>query len=279
MKKLKRNERIGALVKVLSDSPNRIFTFSYFTELFNAAKSTISEDLVIVKKMMDKMELGRVVTIPGAAGGVKYEPYISSKGIDELVNELIEDVKSKERVIPGGFLYLTDILYNPSYVYRIGSIFAEYFLGNNIDYVITVETKGIPIAMMTAHALNVPLVIVRNENRVTEGSTLSINYVSGTTGKLMTMYAPKRSIEKGSNVLIIDDFMKGGGTAKGLVDLVKEFDSNVKGIGVLIETIEPQVKMVDDYFSLLTLDEESYDDGIRIFAKERLKDSQILNSI
>ncbi len=49
MKKLKRNERIGALVKVLSDSPNKVFTLSYFTELFNAAKSTISEDLVIVK--------------------------------------------------------------------------------------------------------------------------------------------------------------------------------------------------------------------------------------
>lgn len=271
VKKLKRNERIGALVKVLSDSPNKIFTLSYFTNLFNAAKSTVSEDLVIVKKMMDKMDLGRVVTIPGAAGGVRYEPFLSKENTEILLTDLINDIKSKERAIPGGFLYLTDVLYNPAYVYRIGSIFAEYFMENSINYVITVETKGIPIAMMTAHALNVPLVIVRNENRVTEGSTLSINYVSGTTGKLMTMYAPKRSIEKGSNVLIIDDFMKGGGTAKGLVDLVNEFDSNVKGIGVLIETMEPEEKMVSDYISLLTLDEKNYDGGIRIFPSEKYK--------
>lgn len=270
MRKLKRNERIGALVKVLSDSPNKVFTLSYFTDLFNAAKSTISEDLVIVKKLMEKMAIGKVVTIPGAAGGVRYEPYTSSEDMKALLEEMCNSINDKKRIIPGGFLYLTDVLYNPSYVSRIGSIFAEYFIKNSIDYVITVETKGIPIAMMTAHAINVPLVIVRNENRVTEGPTLSINYVSGTTGKLRTMYAPKRSIEKGSNVLIIDDFMKGGGTAKGLVDLVNEFDSFVKGIGVLIETIEPQKKMVSDYISLLTLDERCYDEGIRIFPSEKI---------
>jgi len=269
VKKLKRNERIGALVKVLSDSPNKVFTLSYFTELFNAAKSTVSEDLVIVKRLMDKMAIGKVVTIPGAAGGVRYEPFSSKEDIGILLDDICEAINDTKRIIPGGFLFLTDVLYNPAYVSKIGSIFAEYFMKNSIDYVITVETKGIPIAMMTAHALNVPLVIVRNENRVTEGSTLSINYVSGTTGKLRTMYAPKRSIEKGSNVLIIDDFMKGGGTAKGLVDLINEFDSNVKGIGVLIETIEPQDKMVSDYISLLTLDERSYDEGIRIFPSER----------
>ncbi len=150
---------------------------------------------------MDKMAIGKVVTIPGAAGGVRYEPFSSKEDIGILLDDICEAINDTKRIIPGGFLFLTDVLYNPAYVSKIGSIFAEYFMKNSIDYVITVETKGIPIAMMTAHALNVPLVIVRNENRVTEGSTLSINYVSGTTGKLRTMYAPKRSIEKGSKCL------------------------------------------------------------------------------
>ena len=42
MNKFKRNERIGAIVKILSDNPNKIFTLSFFTNQFNAAKSTIS---------------------------------------------------------------------------------------------------------------------------------------------------------------------------------------------------------------------------------------------
>ena len=40
--KFKRTERIGAIVKILSDNPNKIYTLSFFTEKFNAAKSTIS---------------------------------------------------------------------------------------------------------------------------------------------------------------------------------------------------------------------------------------------
>ena len=48
--KFKRTERIGAIVKILSDNPNKIYTLSYFTEKFNAAKSTISEDLLVVSQ-------------------------------------------------------------------------------------------------------------------------------------------------------------------------------------------------------------------------------------
>ena len=33
--KFKRTERIGAIVKILSDNPNKIYTLSYFTETFN----------------------------------------------------------------------------------------------------------------------------------------------------------------------------------------------------------------------------------------------------
>ncbi len=74
---MKRNERVGALVKILCDSPNRIFTLSHFTELFDSAKSTVSEDLLVVKRLMEEMRLGRVVTLPGAAGGVKYTPQVT----------------------------------------------------------------------------------------------------------------------------------------------------------------------------------------------------------
>jgi len=251
--KLKRNERIGAIVKILCDSPNKVFTLNYFTTIFDSAKSTISEDLVIVKKLMEELSLGKVVTIAGASGGAKYVPMMGHEEKHALIEKICEDIKKPERIMPGRYLYMADILYNPAYIKGIGDIFAEKFSDEHIkvDYVLTIETKGIPIAMMTARGLNVPLVIARHENKVTEGSKISINYISGSTGNLQTMYISKKAIKKDSNVLIVDDFMKAGGSAKGMTQLVQEMDCVVAGICVLFDTTTPSNKLVDKYMSLI----------------------------
>ena len=45
-------------------------------------------------------------------------------------------------------------------------------------------------------------------------------------------------MKKGSKCIFIDDFMKAGGTAFGIINLFKEFESELLGIGVLIDNIE-----------------------------------------
>ena len=45
MDKIRRNERMSAMMKILAAKPNRIFTLSYFCDLFGSAKSTMSEDI------------------------------------------------------------------------------------------------------------------------------------------------------------------------------------------------------------------------------------------
>ncbi len=107
--------------------------------------------------------------------------------------------------------------------------------------------------MSTARAFNVPLVIIRDSGRVTEGSSVSINYVSGSTRQIRTMSLSRRSLPAGSKVLIIDDFMKGGGTAQGMCNLMKEFSAEVVGMGVVIATKDPQEKLIKDYTALLEL--------------------------
>ncbi|MDF2531200.1 MAG: purR [Clostridia bacterium] len=107
---------------------------------------------------------------------------------------------------------------------------------------------------MTARAMNIPLVIARTGNRVTEGSTISVNYVSGSK-KIQTMSVSKRSIKEGAKVIIIDDFMKAGSTIKGLKDLMQEFKAEVVGTGVIMSTAEPDHKVIEDYVSLLILND------------------------
>ena len=264
--KFKRTERIGAIVKILSDNPNKIYTLSYFTEKFNAAKSTISEDLLVVKNVFEKLELGKVLTISGAAGGVKYIPKTSKSENEEFLMDLCKKISDPSRLLSGGFLYLIDLIYDPNIASKIGKIFASNIDYSEADYVVTMETKGIPMALMTAKAMNLPLVIIRKDIKVSEGPTLSMTYVSGKS-KVESMSLPRKALKQGSKVILIDDFMRGGGTIKGMMNLMNEFGAEVIGSGVFISTTTPQEKMVSDYISLIQLDV----DGENIIVEPNLK--------
>ena len=264
--KFKRTERIGAIVKILSDNPNKIYTLSYFTEKFNAAKSTISEDLLVVKNVFEKLELGKVITISGAAGGVKYIPKTSKSENEEFLMDLCKKISDPSRLLSGGFLYLIDLIYDPSIASKIGKIFASNIDYSEADYVVTMETKGIPMALMTAKAMNLPLVIIRKDIKVSEGPTLSMTYVSGKS-KVESMSLPRKALKPGSKVILIDDFMRGGVTIKGMMNLMSEFGAEVIGSGVFISTTTPEDKMVQDYISLIQLDV----DGEKITVEPNLK--------
>ncbi|MDD2480569.1 MAG: pur operon repressor [Lutispora sp.] len=270
MEKFKRNDRVAGLIKILSDNPNHLFTLNYFSELFAAAKSTISEDITAAKKIVEQISLGRIETISGAAGGVKYRPYVEKSDARSFLEELCDRLKDPKRIIPGNYIYMSDVIYDPRVSAKAGEIFATHFMNSGAEYVITIETKGITLAHTTARALNIPLVIIRRENRVTEGSTVSINYVSGSTKRIQTMFVSKRAIPEGKKVLIIDDFMKAGGTAKGIVELMKEIKVEVAGMGFLMKTTEPKEKLVHDYISLLEVDEVDEDNGTINIYKDML---------
>lgn len=253
MDKIQRNERISALVKILTDSPGKLFTLGYFTEMFGSAKSTLSEDIDIVRSALEKFGLGSIDTSSGASGGVKFVPKPADDKTSRFLESLCAELSHRERILAGGYLYMLDIIYNPEMVSEIGRIFAGRFCDKQADYVITVETKGIPLAFMTARYLNVPLLIVRHYSEATDGASVNINYISGSSKNIQTMVLPMKSLKRNSKLLFIDDFMKGGGTAKGILELAREFNCTVEGIGVLIQTAEPSRKLVDNCLSIMTL--------------------------
>lgn len=255
---MRRSERIAAITRVLTDNPRRLFPLKYFTEQFDSAKSSVSEDLGIVKEVFQSLKLGRVETLAGAAGGVRYIPLFAGEEIQNFLQELCVKLSDSARVLPGDFLYMTDLIFTPEIVSKIGGIFATYFATEEPDYIITMETKGIPLALMTARAFNVPLVTIRRSSKVTEGSVVSINYVTGSSKKIETMSLPRKALPVNSRVIIIDDFMKAGGTARGMMELMEDFKCEVLGMGVLVATSQPEKKLVDQYISLLVL--ESVDD-------------------
>lgn len=251
---MRRSERLAAMTKILVDRPNRVVSLSEFVERFKAAKSTVSEDLAIIRDVFAACGMGRIETITGAAGGVRYIPFLDEEAIREIVDPLCTELSDPKRILPGGFLYMSDLISSPSLMAQVGEIFATLFHKAKADAVVTLETRGIPIALMTARALDVPLAIVRRVSRVTEGSVVTMNYVSGSARRIETMSLSRRALTEGMRVLIVDDFMKAGGTARGLIDLVGEFGAEVVGVGVLVATATPEEKLVKEYVSLAVLE-------------------------
>lgn len=241
-----------AIAHRLWDEPHRLLPLSAFAETLGAAKSTISEDLAFLRRVCERFGLGRVETVAGAAGGVRYTPHRTAAQIRALVEELCAKLSDPSRALPGGFLHTTDVISTPQTAAAIGEVFATLFHETRPDVVLTMEVKGIPLALMTARAFNVPLVTVRRGAGVTEGPSVSVNYVSGSSRLVQSMTLPLRAIPQGARVLFIDDFLRGGGTARGVYDLMREFRAEVVGIGVLVETDHPAEKLVDRYVALVT---------------------------
>lgn len=260
MLEMKRTERVGAMVQILCQNPNKNFSLGYFCDLFQAAKSSISEDVSAAKKALEYTGLGRIETTAGSKGGIKYIPWISNKEVENLLEELRQKLSDKSRILGGGFLYTSDIMFDGNLIRRVGEVFAKKFVDAEADYVVTIETKGIPVALMTAQMLNLPMVVIRRESKISEGSTVSINYFSGSTERIQKMSLAKRAVKPGTKALIIDDFMRAGGSVKGITDMLREFEVEIAGVGVVIASTEPEHKKIQDYFTLLYLgkvDEES----------------------
>lgn len=258
--KTRRSDRLVDMTRYLLERPRTLVSLTHFSEEYESAKSSISEDLTILKRTFQERGIGLLETIPGAAGGARFTPYMTQDDAKEFVASLVNAIDDETRVLPGGYVYLSDILGQPWFLQRIGRLIATQYLREPIDAVMTAATKGVPVAQAVAAQLNVPFVIVRNDTKVTEGPTMSVNYVTGQSQRLEKLELSRRSLPMGSRVLIVDDFMKAGGTIRGMASLVKEFEGQVVGAAVVAEGRVAH-RVIDDYTSLIHVDTNK-DDGI-----------------
>lgn len=237
---MKRTERVGAIIKILTGTPSKLYPLQYFCDFFDVAKSSISEDINIADASVRATGSGYIETISGAKGGVRFVPDITDEQLKELQEEFCSRIMDSSRILGGGFLYTSDIMFDTHLITRLAAVFAKKFKDREADYVATIETKGIPLASMVARQLNLPLVIIRREAKVSEGSTVSINYFSGSYDRVQKMSISKRAVVPGSKAIIIDDFMRGGGSTKGIADILAEFDVSVVGTGIAIASVLPK---------------------------------------
>ena len=172
MVKAKRNERIAVITRILCENPGKLFNLSYFSSLLGATKSSLSEDIAGLKELFEVRGLGRIETLPGAAGGVRYIPVVSDVQQEEYLLGLAQTLSDSRRALSGGYIYMADLMNNPEQLGCMAQAMIRPFVNKKADFILTMETKGIPIALMTARALNLPLVVARRENRIDRKSVV-----------------------------------------------------------------------------------------------------------
>ena len=112
--KFRRSERLIDMTDYLLKHPRKLVPLTLFAERYSSAKSSISEDLAIIKEVFEERGIGTLQTVSGAAGGVKYQVQVNEEEARQLIHQLCETMTSPARILPGGYLYMTDILGDPA---------------------------------------------------------------------------------------------------------------------------------------------------------------------
>lgn len=250
----KRNQRLTYISHYFSSHPNQLVSLSRFSEMFKAAKSSLSEDIDYIRSVFEESGIGTIETIPGVQGGMIFRPQVNSSQLDHLYSDIKERMAEGKRILPGNYVYLTDMLQDPTLLDRIAKAIASKYQAQKIDAVVTIETKGIGLAVLVGQYLNVPYVVARRSSSDMDGSTISVNYVSGSYQRVAKMELSKASIPPKSRVLIVDDFLRNGGTMVGLMSLMEEVQCKTVGICVFVESLPKEVRRLPQYDSLLKVE-------------------------
>lgn len=155
------------------------------------------------------------------------------------------------------FRDITTLLKEPMAFRRACELLTEPFLGKNVTKVIGIESRGFIFSSVVAVNLSAGLVPVRKPGKLpwkTVKKTYSLEYGED------SLEIHIDSISKGDRVILIDDLIATGGTAKATLQLVEELGGEVVGAGFLIELsfLKGRDKLKDyDVYTIIKYESES----------------------
>jgi adenine phosphoribosyltransferase len=147
-------------------------------------------------------------------------------------------VRTLVRAIPdfpqAGILFrdITPLLADPRGFHITLDAFAESFLGEHIDAIVAIESRGFIFGGALAERLNASFVPVRKPGKL-PGRTDSVAYALeyGTS----ELQIHRGALPKRARVLVVDDLLATGGTAAAAGELVRKQEATVVAYGFVIE--------------------------------------------
>lgn len=247
-----RNLRLVRLMKEFFLRPTVPHSLTVFANEHNVSKTIIGDDLNAINKAIIELGLGSFTVGKGRAGGARFIPCLKKEIREEFLSELAVELSKPDRILPGGLIYYSDLIFQPVTALKLAYCIASLYANTKIDTVLTSEVKGIPVAIYVAQALGANLSVCRFRNRASDGAAVAVHFPTS-SGDVRTMYMGTRQIEQKSRVLIVDDFLRGGSTITGMLQMADQFKANVVGVATIIANSSPKLKLKKECKSLLTL--------------------------
>ena len=150
----------------------------------------------------------------------------------------MEHLKAKIREIPDfpekGILFydITTLLCDSQGFRDTVDALAAPYMGEDIDQVIGIESRGFILGAAVANVLGCGFIPVRKPGKL-PGETHRLEYSLEYGTNALEIH--KDACAENQRILVVDDVLATGGTAKATVDLARKAGGNVIGVAFLIE--------------------------------------------
>ena len=150
----------------------------------------------------------------------------------------IQDLKSAIREIPDwpkkGILFydVTTLLKQPRCFEQTINALTDPYRKTDVDLVLGIEARGFIFAPPVAYALKAGFVPVRKPGKL-PAAKLQVNYELEYGTDSLEIH--QDAIEPGQRVLIVDDLIATGGTAKAVAEMVEAMNAKVVGLAFVVE--------------------------------------------
>jgi adenine phosphoribosyltransferase len=153
----------------------------------------------------------------------------------------MDTLKSKIRHVPdfpkAGILFydVTTLLRDPGGFKLAIDTIAEPYRERDINLVVGIESRGFILGSAVADRVGAGFVPVRKLGKL-PSETVRASYDLEYGSDSLEMH--RDAIQPGQRVLIVDDLLATGGTARATIDLVRQLGGAVQGVAFLIELVE-----------------------------------------
>jgi len=133
------------------------------------------------------------------------------------------------------FRDFSPILKDPSALSLIADEFSKHFHPKDFDLFAGIESRGFILACVLASRYNKGMIMIRKAGKL-PGKTVKLSYTVE-YGK-DEIEIQKDIIKKGQRILICDDLLATGGTAKASAKLIEKVGGKISGFAFIIELTE-----------------------------------------
>ncbi|MDR2463148.1 MAG: adenine phosphoribosyltransferase [Verrucomicrobiales bacterium] len=130
------------------------------------------------------------------------------------------------------FKDITPIIENGLLFRLTVTVFADHYKRKNIEQIVAIDARGFLFGSALAYVLGTGISVVRKKGKL-PFKTISTSYDLEYGASTMEMHVD--SIKPGQRVLVIDDVLATGGTAKAAIDLVRQLGGQVVESAFLME--------------------------------------------